>query len=399
MFLTFFELLRLGGLPVSIKDLLHLLEALKKGVGEFNVDDFYYLSRSVFVKDESHYDTFDQLFAAYFKEIENIDDSFFNSIPEDWLKKGGQRNLSEEEKELLKSLGGLDKLMERMKELLEEQKKRHEGGSKWIGTGGTSPFGAYGYNPQGFRIGQEGSGARRAIKVWDKREFKNLNSNVELDTRNIKMALKSLRVLTREGNADELDLDATIKKTSKNAGLLDIHMVPSKHNNVKVLLFLDIGGSMDDHVESCEQLFSAAKYEFKHLEHYYFHNCLYEYVWKDNNRRRSERINTYDVFHKFNSDYKVIFIGDATMSPIEITYEGGSVEHWNKESGIVWLKRLKNHFQDIVWINPSPVAYWSMTPSTKILREVFNNKMFPMTLAGIAQAMKALKNRKISFDL
>jgi uncharacterized protein with von Willebrand factor type A (vWA) domain len=393
MFLDFFLLLKNDGLPVTINEYLTLLEALDSEIVDYSVDDFYYLSRSVLIKHEQHIDRFDVLFGRYFRGIETIDNEEFLKIPEEWLRRGMERILTEEDMALIKALGGLDKLMERLKELMDEQKKRHSGGSKWIGTGGTSPFGAYGYNPEGIRIGQAESRHRRAVKVWDKREFKNLDDGVELNTRNMKMALRKLRLLTREGREEELDLDKTIEKTSKNAGVLELEMIPSKKNNVKVLLFLDVGGSMDDHIEICAQLFSAAKYEFKHLEYFYFHNCLYESVWRDNTRRWDERIPTFEVLHKYNSDYKVIFVGDASMSPYELLYPNGSVEHNNDEAGFTWLTRLKNQYPRMVWLNPVPVDYWRYTQSIQMLREFMENRMYPLTLAGIQDAIKALKSK------
>jgi uncharacterized protein with von Willebrand factor type A (vWA) domain len=393
MFLDFFLLLKNDGLPVTINEYLTLLEALDSEIVDYNVDDFYYLSRSILIKHEQHIDRFDVLFGRYFRGIETIDNEQFMKIPEEWLRRGMERILTEEDMALIKAMGGLDKLMERLKELMDEQKKRHAGGSKWIGTGGTSPFGAYGYNPEGIRIGQTESRNRRAVKVWDKREFKNLDDSVELNTRNMKMALKKLRLLTREGREEELDLDKTIEKTSKNAGLLELEMIPSRKNNVKVLLFLDVGGSMDDHIETCAQLFSAAKYEFKHLEYFYFHNCLYESVWRDNARRWDERIPTFEVLHKYNSDYKVILVGDASMSPYELMYPNGSVEHNNDESGFTWLTRLKNQYPRMVWLNPVPVDYWRYTQSIHMLREFMEKRMYPLTLAGIQDAIKVLKTK------
>lgn len=326
MFLDFFLLLKNDGIPVTIREYLTLLEALDEGIAEYSVDDFYYLSRTSLIKHEHHLDRFDLLFGYFFEGVEKIDTEEFMKIPEEWLRKSFVNALTDEEKEMIKAMGGLDKLLERLKELMKEQKKRHEGGNKWIGTGGTSPFGAYGYNPEGIRIGQDESRNRRAVKVWDKREFKDLDDGVELQTRNMKMALRRLRILTREGTSEELDLDGTIDKTSRNAGFLELEMVPAKKNNVKVLLFLDIGGSMDDHIELCSRLFSAAKYEFKHLEYYYFHNCLYEFVWKNNKRRWQEAIPTFDVFNKYNSDYKVIIVGDAPCPP---TSSSTRTEAWS----------------------------------------------------------------------
>ncbi len=333
MLVEFFLKLKQGGLSVSIREFLTLLEALDKRVISGSIDDFYYLSRACLVKDESNYDKFDRVFGAYFKGITDLPEGAAVLIPEEWLKKLAEKHLSEEEKKLIESLGGWDQLMETLKQRLEEQKGRHQGGSKWIGTAGTSPFGAYGYNPEGVRIGQHESRHRRAVKVWDQREYRNLDSSVELGTRNIKVALKRLRKFAREGNPEELDLDDTVRSTARNAGWLDIKMVPERHNSVKVLLFLDVGGSMDDHIQVCEQLFSAARTEFKHLEYFYFHNFLYERVWKDNRRRATERMATWDVLHTYPHDYKVIFVGDATMSPYEIVYPGGSVEHTNPEPG------------------------------------------------------------------
>lgn len=394
MFLTFFFTLRKHGIKVSLHEYLALMDALKKQVIGYNVDEFYALTKAIFVKQEGHLDRFDKVFGHYFQGLEDIPDDFFTStIPKDWLDRFFQNELSDEEKEKIKAMGGLDELLKRFQELLEEQKEAHSGGNKWIGVGGTSPFGHSGYNPEGFRIGGEGKN-RSAIKVWDKREFRNLDDSVELNTRNIKMILKRLRILTRQGIPEELDLDGTIQKTSENAGMLDIQMQASKKNRVKVLMFFDIGGSMDGHVELCEQLFSAAKWEFKQLEFYYFHNCLYESVWEDNRRRFNNRIPTLELIQKYNSDYKVIFVGDATMSPYEIFYKGGSVEHYNDEAGIVWLRRIKEHFKNVIWINPTPEYEWAFYETIPMLREFTGNRMFPMTAEGLTQAMKSLKNRK-----
>ncbi len=398
MFLDFFLLLKNDGIPVTIREHLTFLEALDKDVVEYSVDDFYYLSRTSLIKHEHHLDRFDLLFGYFFEGIEKIDMEEFMKIPEQWLKKSFVNELSDEDKEMIKAMGGLDKLLERLKELMEKQKKRHQGGNKWIGTGGTSPYGAYGYNPEGIRIGQDGSRNRRAVKVWDKREFKDLDDGVELETRNMKMALRRLRILTREGTKEELDLDKTIDKTSRNAGLLELEMTAAKKNNVKVLLFLDIGGSMDDHIELCSRLFSAAKYEFKHLEHYYFHNCLYESVWKDNVRRWQEAIPTFEVLHTYNSDYKVIIVGDASMSPYELLYQNGSVEHNNDEAGFVWLERLKEQFPDMVWLNPAPIDEWKYTESIGMVKEFMKDRMFPLTMGGLQQAIKALKDKKVKFE-
>lgn len=394
MFLDFFLLLKNQGIPVTIKEYLNLLEGLNKQVIQRNVDEFYYLCKTVLIKQEKHLDQFDQLFGAYFKGIETISDEEIFSIPEEWMKKNSVKFLSPEEMEKIKAMGGLDKLLERIKELFKEQKERHEGGGKWIGTGGTSPFGAYGYNPEGIRIGQHESRHRRAIKVWDKRTFKNLKDDVELETRNMKLALKKLRVLTRENSEKELDLHETIRKTSDNAGMLELKMVPKRKNNVKVLLLLDIGGSMDDHVALCSQLFSAARYEFKTLDYFYFHNCVYEKLWKDNSRRSKDVVSTFDVLNKYNSDYKVIIVGDASMSPYEIMYAHGSVEHYNDEAGIVWLERLKKQFPNIAWLNPVPQDHWKYTQSIRLIDEFTENKMFPLTIEGIASAVDSLKKKK-----
>ena len=390
MLIEFFLKLKQGGLPVSVREFLTLLEALDKRVIRGGIDDFYYLSRTCMVKDESNYDKFDRVFGAYFKGITAVPEGVNALIPEEWLKKLAEKNLTEEEKKLIESLGGWEKLMEALKQRLEEQKGRHQGGSKWIGTAGTSPFGAYGYNPEGVRIGQHESRHRRAVKVWDQREFKNLDDSVELGTRNIKVALKRLRKFARQGNPEELDLDDTIRSTARNAGWLDIKMVPERHNSVKVLLFFDVGGSMDDHVQICEQLFSAARTEFKHLEYFYFHNFLYERVWRDNRRRMSERMQTLDVMHKYPHDYKAIFVGDATMSPYEIAYPGGSVEHSNPEAGSVWIQRMLEVYKDTVWLNPQPESVWDYHESIRMTRDLIGARMFPLTLEGLDRAMRRL---------
>ena len=390
MLIEFFLKLKQGGLPVSVREFLTLLEALDKRVIGSSVDDFYYLSRACMVKDESNYDKFDRAFGAYFKGITELPEGATALIPEEWLKKLAEKHLSDEEKKLIESLGGWDKLMETLKKRLEEQQGRHQGGNKWIGTAGTSPFGAYGYNPEGVRIGQHESRHRRAVKVWDQREFKNLDDSVELGTRNIKVALKRLRKFARQGNPEELDLDDTIRSTARNAGYLDIKMVPERHNSVKVLLFFDIGGSMDDHIAVCEQLFSAARTEFKHLEYFYFHNFLYERVWRDNRRRATERMATWDVLHKYPHDYKVIFVGDATMSPYEITYAGGSVEHINPEPGALWMQRVLSVYKDTIWLNPQPESVWDYHESIRVTRELIGERMFPLTLAGLDRGMRQL---------
>jgi uncharacterized protein with von Willebrand factor type A (vWA) domain len=390
MLIRFFFMLREGGIRVSITEFLTLLEVLEKRIAGYSVEQFYYLSRACLVKDEALFDRFDQVFSAHFKGVQQLFGDAAAEIPEDWLRRQFERFMSEEDKALVESLGGWDTLMETLRKRLEEQKERHEGGSKWIGTGGTSPFGAYGYNPEGIRIGQEGSGHRRAVKVWDKREFRNLDDSVELGTRNLKVALRRLRRFAREGAADELDLPDTIESTARNAGLLDIRMVPERHNAVKVLLFLDAGGSMDDHVRVCEELFSAARGEFKHLEYFYFHNCVYEGVWKDNRRRYSDRTPLTDVLHKYSADYKLILVGDATMSPYEIHYPGGSVEHWNEEAGATWMKRLLTTYPKAIWLNPEPVNRWDYTPSIRMISELMESRMYPLTVSGLEEGMRAL---------
>jgi len=390
MFVDFFLELRKAKVPVSLKEYLTLLEAMKQGVAGYSVDHFYYLSRSALVKDERNIDKFDQVFGHVFKGLEYLSDIFgTEDIPEDWLKALAEKMLTEEEKAEIEALGGWDKLMETLKKRLEEQKGRHEGGNKWIGTAGTSPFGAYGYNPEGVRIGQEEGRQGRAVKVWDKREYKNLDDSVEIGTRNIKVALRRLRRFAREGAADELDLPDTIRSTAKQ-GWLDIRMVPERHNAVKVLLFLDAGGSMDPHVRVCQELFSAARTEFKHLEYYYFHNCVYESVWRDNRRRHAEKIDTYQVMHTYSADYKVVFVGDASMSPYEIVYPGGSVEHFNPEPGEAWMRRLTEVYSKAVWLNPVPEKYWKYTPSIDMFSQLLEGRMFPLTLDGLDRAMREL---------
>lgn len=390
MLIPFFFKLREGGVPVSITEFLTLLEALGARVADASAQDFYYLARACLVKDERHFDRFDRAFAAHFKGAEELFEALLATIPHEWLQRMGERTLSEEEKARIEALGGWDKLIETLKKRLEEQKGRHQGGSKWIGTGGTSPFGAYGYNPEGIRIGQDESRNRRAVKVWDAREFRNLDDTIELGTRNIKLALRKLRRFAREGAADQLDLDGTIDSTARNAGLLDLKFVPERHNAIKVLLFLDVGGSMDDHVRVCEELFSAARTEFKHLEYFYFHNFVYESLWKDNRRRHVEKIPTLDVMRTYGHDYKLIFVGDATMSPYEIVQPGGSIEHWNEEPGALWMQKLMRTWPHHVWLNPEPQQRWDYTPSVQITRELIEDRMFPLTLGGLDQAIKAL---------
>ena len=393
MFLDFFLLLKNDGFPVTLKEYLTFLEALDRDVIGYDPTDFYYLSRCVMVKDERHLDRFDRLFSAYFSGAQLADTEQFMQIPLEWLRKNFENVLSEEDKQMIRSMGGLEELMERLREIFEKQKKRHQGGNRWIGTGGTSPYGAYGYNPAGVRIGQDGGRQRRAVKVWDKREFRDLDDSVELNVRNMKMALRKLRVLTREGVGEELDIDKTIDRTSKNAGLLDLEFVPSRKNNVKVLMFFDVGGSMEDHVELCSKLFSAAKHEFKHLEFYYFHNCIYEAVWKNNARRFSERIPTFSVLNKYNGDYKCVIVGDASMSPWELVYPNGSVEHNNDEPGLLWLNRIKAKYPFTVWLNPVPQDEWRWTESIGMLNDFYEGNMFPLTLSGIKDAILTLKRR------
>ncbi|MDZ4109593.1 MAG: VWA domain-containing protein [Brevundimonas sp.] len=390
MLLPFFTALRDARVPVSMKEWLHLMEAMDKDVAGRKVDDFYHLSRAVLVKDEKHYDRFDQVFGKVFAGIETVGagDEPSLDVPEDWLKLLNEKFLTDEEKAEIEALGGFAKLMETLKQRLEEQQGRHEGGNKWIGTGGTSPFGHGGYNPEGVRVGGPGRQGR-AVKVWEKREYRNLDDQVELGTRNIKVALRRLRRFARQGALDELDMDATIDGTARQ-GWLDIHMRPERRNTIKVLLFLDIGGSMDAHVKMCEELFSAAKTEFKHLEFFYFHNCLYEGVWKDNRRRHSEKIPTWEVLNKYPGDWRAIFVGDATMSPYEVTMPGGSVEHWNEEAGAVWMKRATQQWDKVAWLNPSPERYWSYSASVGMVRELVDERMYPLTLDGLEKAMRAL---------
>ena len=392
MFFNFMDELRAAGITASLKEHLVLLEALEKDVIQRSPEEFYYLSRATFVKDEGLLDRFDQVFSKVFKGIETSYGLQEEDIPLDWLKAVAEKYLSEEEMEKINSLGSWDEIMETLKERLAEQEKRHEGGSKWIGTGGTSPYGNSGYNPEGVRIGGEG-GQKKAIKVWDKREFQNLDNTKLLGTRNIKVALRRLRKFAREGAADELDIDRTINGTAKK-GWLDIHMRAERHNAVKLLLFLDVGGSMDPFIKLCEELFSAATSEFKNLEFFYFHNCPYEGVWKDNRRRFSERTNTWDILHKYGHDYKLIFVGDASMSPYEITHPGGSVEHFNEEAGVTWMHRLTNTYPAAAWLNPVPEKQWGYSQSVKIIRELMNDRMYPLTVDGLSDAMKQLTRKQ-----
>ncbi|WP_165216830.1 vWA domain-containing protein [Affinirhizobium pseudoryzae] len=391
MFIPFFLRLKEARIPVTLREFLDLLEGMQAGLADFDVEAFYFLARAALVKDERHIDRFDQVFSAHFRGLAALSDMAgieTEKLPEEWLRKLAERHLTPEEKALVESLGGFDKLMETLKERLEEQKGRHQGGSKWIGTAGTSPFGAYGYNPEGVRIGQDGSRHRKAAKVWDKREFRDFDDTREIGTRNIKIALKRLRRWVREGAADELDLPGTIRSTAEH-GYLDVQTRPERRNAVKLLMFFDVGGSMDDHVMVVEELFSAARAEFRHLEHFYFHNCLYESVWRDN-RRRSERFAVEDLLRSYGPDYKVIFVGDATMSPYEITHVGGSVEHWNKEPGAAWMRRMAEHFQRMAWINPVPQAHWDHTHSAVLMQQLLDGRMYPLTLEGLEQATRTL---------
>jgi uncharacterized protein len=390
MFIRFFLALKDARLPVSITEYLTLMEAMKAGLAGIDIEQFYHLARGCLVKDERNFDKFDRVFGTYFKGMEDLFAAIEGDIPEEWLKALQERMLSEEEKAAIEALGGWDKLMETLRKRLEEQKSRHEGGSKWIGTAGTSPFGAYGYNPEGVRIGQAESRHRRAVKVWDRREFRNYDDKVELGTRTIKIALRRLRRWARDGAATELDLAGTIAATARNAGSLDLKLVPERHNKVKVLLCLDVGGSMDDHIRVCDELFSAARSEFKHLEHYYFHNCPYDRLWRDNGRR-GESVDSWNVLRLYPSDYKLIFVGDAAMSPYEIAEPGGSVEYWNREAGSVWIQRFVDHFPNAVWLNPTVEPHWRYSSSTSMIDRLMGGRMFPLTLAGLDAAMKILR--------
>ncbi|MEM7210148.1 MAG: VWA domain-containing protein [Pseudomonadota bacterium] len=393
MLAQFFTDLRDAGVPVSLTEYLSLLGGLKAGVVEHDAEQFYHFARTALVKDEQYYDRFDAVFAQFYNGAQALFGEVNADIPAEWLRKQLERHLSDEEKSQIESLGGWEKLMETLRERLAEQKNRHQGGNKMIGTGGTSPFGAYGYNPEGIRIGQNESRNRSAVKVWDQRAYRNLDGERELGTRNIKIALRKLRRFAREGSAEELDLDDTIRATARNAGLLDIKMVPERHNAIKVLIFFDIGGSMDDHIRVCEELFSAARSEFKHLEYFYFHNFLYERVWKDNRRRHNNTTPTFEVLRTYAADYKIIFVGDATMSPYEIAYPGGSVEHWNEESGEVWMRRFLTVYPHAVWLNPVPEQRWPRIPSVRMTRELVDDRMFPLTLDGLDRAIKALRKK------
>jgi uncharacterized protein with von Willebrand factor type A (vWA) domain len=387
--LDFFYKLKDAKIPVSVKEYLTLLEGMKSGFMTPSLDNFYYLSKMSLVKDERFFDRFDKVFGLYFKGIEGKMD-LFALLPKDWLEKRMNREFTAEEKAAIEAMGGLDKLMERLQELLKEQKERHEGGNKWIGSGGTSPFGNNGFNPEGVRIGQAESRNRRAVKVWDQRLYQDYDDQLEIGTRNIKVALRRLRRFAREGAADELDLDDTIESTARNAGFLDIKMRPERHNSVKVLMLLDVGGSMDDHIRRTEELFSAASSEFKHLEFYYFHNCVYDYLWKKNHRRHNERFPTHDIIRKYNSDYRLILVGDATMSPYEVLQPGGSVEYYNEEAGAVWLRRLLDKFHKAAWLNPEPEGLWQYRQSVEIIHKIMEQHMYPLTVAGLERAMRHL---------
>ena len=398
MLTNFFFHLKDNNLKVNLREHLTLLEALDKEVVAYSTEEFYFLSRAIYVKHEQNLDLFDRLFAQFFEGVEQIQLEDFLKVDDSWLINKLFNELNDEEKEAIKAVGGLEELLEKLKKTLEEQRERHEGGSKWVGTGGTSPFGNSGNNPAGVRIGgKDGSGNKTAAKVWDKREFKNYDDNLELNTRNTQMALRRLRILTREGVEDELNLNETIDRTCNNAGYLDIKMQASKQNRVKILLLLDVGGSMDDFIEECSMLFSSAKHQFKNLEFYYFHNCVYENLWKDNGRRYEDKISTWDVLNKYNKDYKVIFIGDASMSPWELSEPRGSVEHYNAEAGSVWLERFKDKFPNLVWLNPINDGYWQYTHTIQEIRKLLDNRMFPLSISGLEKAMKCLKNSKLKF--
>ena len=390
MLINFFMTLRQERLPVSFTELFALLECLKQNIAFGDVDEFYHVARLCLVKDEKHFDKFDRAFSKYFEQLDLIDDLSLYQIPEQWLKKQFENSLSDEEKAQIEAMGGLEKLLEAFRRRMEEQEKRHQGGNKWIGTGGTSPFGAYGYNPEGIRIGQDEGRNNRAVKVWDRRLYRDLDDSVEIGTRNIKMALRRLRKFARTGADEELDMNDTISSTARNAGMLDIKMVPERRNAVKVLLFFDVGGSMDPHVRLCEELFSAAKTEFKHLKYFYFHNFLYDSVWTKSQRRHAETTSTFELINTYTKDYKVIFVGDATMAPYEITHAGGSIEHYNEEAGAVWLQRITEAFEHFVWLNPTPREYWQQSYSIEIVKELVEDRMFPLSVKGLEESMALL---------
>lgn len=390
MLIRFFNTLRRERVPVSITELFTLLECLQQNFAFADMEEFYLLARLCMIKDEKYFDRFDKAFSRYFHELDVLDDLLNDMIPDEWLRRQFERSLSEEERAQIESMGGLDKLLEAFRERLQEQNERHEGGNKWIGTGGTSPFGAFGYNPEGVRIGQDEGREGRAVKVWDKREYRDLDDSVEIGTRNIKMALRRLRKFARDGAQDELDIDDTISSTARNAGMLDIKMIPERHNAVKVLIFFDVGGSMDPYVKVCEELFSAARSEFKHLEYFYFHNFIYESVWKKSVRRQAETTLLTDVLNKYGKDYKVLFVGDATMAPYEITHVGGSIEHYNEQPGAYWMQQITEHYDHVAWINPIPKEHWEHGYSIAIVRQLLNDRMFTMTVKGLEEAMQLL---------
>lgn len=395
MLVRFFFDLRTAGVPVSLTEFLSLLQALEARVASCSAEEFYWLARLALVKDERHFDRFDRVFAQHFEGAERLFEKIIAEVPADWLKQLAERVLSEEERRKIEALGSWDKLLDTLRQRLAEQKERHEGGSKWIGTGGTSPFGSGGYNPEGVRIGDAGKRQRRAVKVWESREYRNFDDQREIGTRNLKVALRRLRKFARQGAADELDLGGTIDATARNAGWLDLKLRPERRNTIKVLLLLDVGGSMDDHVRVCEELFSAARSEFRHLEYFYFHNFIYEGLWKDNRRRHTERTSTLQMLRTFNADYRVIFVGDATMSPYEIVQPGGSVEHWNEEAGSAWMQRIAAHFPYLVWLNPEPEERWDWTPSIRLTQELVVGRMFPLTLDGLDRATAALRRKQV----
>jgi len=393
MFIDFFYQVKAAKIPATIREWLMLVEAMQKNLVMYAIDDFYYLSRACLVKDEKYFDRYDRVFGQFFKGVEDVTQALFGEdIPDEWLAKQAELLLSDEDKAKIEAMGGWEKVMEELRKRLEEQKGEHHGGNKWIGTGGTSPFGTGGYNPEGVAIGQKKRRQGKALKVWDKREYKNYDDSLQLGIRNIQIALRRLREFARTGVEDEFDLESTIDNTAKNAGLLDIVMRPERTNRVKLLMFFDVGGSMDDHIRVCEELFSATRTEFKHLEYYYFHNCIYEYLWKDNRRRHDVRHSTYDVINTYQTDYKVIFVGDAFMSPYEITYKGGSVEHWNEEPGAVWLQRMLDHWPNAIWLNPRPETRWDHTPSTQVIKELMVNRMYPLSIDGLDRGLRALRS-------
>ena len=396
MLVRFFLEVRAAGIPASITEFLSLLQALEARVASCSAEEFYWLARLSLVKDERHFDRFDRVFAEHFAGAERIFERLLAEVPAEWLQAMAQRLFSDEERAKVEALGSWDKLLETLKQRLAEQKAKHEGGNKWIGTGGTSPFGSGGYNPEGVRIGDTGARQRRAVKVWESREYRNFDDRRELGTRNLKMALRRLRKFARQGAADELDLDGTIEATARNAGWLDLKLRPERRNAVKVLLLLDVGGSMEDHVRVCEELFSAARSEFRQLEHFYFHNFIYETVWKDNRRRQAERIKTLELLRTFSGDYRVIFVGDAAMSPYEIVQPGGSVEHFNDEAGSTWMQRMTAHFPRLVWLNPEPEDRWDWTPSIRLTQELIGGRMFPLTLGGLDRAMATLSRKLVN---